>query len=58
MAGGYLCERINQMTKDERESIITQLALVEGVNRSVFEKYTDEQLINEMRSVYGENDKN
>jgi hypothetical protein len=42
------------MTKDERESIITQLALVEGVNRSVFEKYTDEQLLKEMKSVYGE----
>jgi hypothetical protein len=42
------------MTKDERESIIDQLALVEGVNRSVFEKYTDEQLLKEMKSVYGE----
>jgi hypothetical protein len=44
------------MTKEERESIIDQLALVEGVNRSVFEKYTDEQLVKEMRSVYGESD--
>ena len=43
------------MTKDERESIIAQLALVEGVNRSVFEKYTDEQLIKEMSLLY-END--
>jgi hypothetical protein len=44
------------MTNEERESIIDQLALVEGVNRSVFEKYTDEQLVKEMRSVYGESD--
>lgn len=44
------------MTKDERESIISQLALVEGVNKSVFEKYTDEQLLKEMRSVYGESE--
>lgn len=42
------------MTTEERESIITQLALVEGVNRSVFEKYTDEQLLLEMQQVYGE----
>lgn len=42
------------MTKDERESIIAQLALIEGVNKSVFEKYTDEQLLKEMRKVYGE----
>lgn len=43
------------MTNDERESIIEQLALVEGVNRSVFEKYTDEQLMDEMRKLYGDN---
>jgi hypothetical protein len=42
------------MTQEERESIITQLALVQGVNRSVFEKYSDEQLNDEMRKLYGE----
>ncbi len=42
------------MTKDERESIIAG-SLFEGVNRSVFEKYTDEQLMKEMSSLY-END--
>jgi hypothetical protein len=40
------------MTNDERESIIAQLALVEGVNPSVFEKYTDEQLIKRISSLY------
>lgn len=40
------------MTKNERESIISQLALVQGVNASVFEKYTDEQLRVEMQKLY------
>jgi hypothetical protein len=43
-----------KMPKEERESIIEQLALVEGVNRSVFEKYTDEQLMKKMSSLYAE----
>lgn len=42
------------MTHEERESIITQLALVQGVNRSLFEKFTDEQLMLEMVKIYGE----
>jgi hypothetical protein len=42
------------MTREDRESIIAQLALIEGVNQSVFEKYTDEQLIKEMNSLYGD----
>lgn len=42
------------MDKDERESIIAQLALIEGVNKSVFEKYTDEQLTIEIKKLYGE----
>lgn len=41
------------MTKEERESIIAQLALAEGVNPSVFEKFTDEQLEKELKLVYG-----
>ena len=44
------------MDKGERESIITQLALIEGVNRSVFEKYTDEQLMKKMRALYTNED--
>lgn len=43
------------MTKDERESIIIQLALVQGVNRLMFDKYTDVQLAKEMEKLYGEN---
>jgi hypothetical protein len=43
------------MDNDERESIIAQLALIEGVNKSVFEKYTDEQLTKEIQKLYGEN---
>ncbi|WP_269140654.1 hypothetical protein [Radiobacillus kanasensis] len=42
------------MTDRERESIIAHLALAQGVNVSVFEKYTDEQLMQEMRSLYGD----
>jgi hypothetical protein len=42
------------VTLEERESIIAQLALVQGVNRSVFEKYSDEQLNAEMQKLYGE----
>ncbi len=42
------------MTNGERESIIAQLALIEGVNQSVFKKYTDEQLEKEMQLIYGE----
>lgn len=42
------------MTKTERESIIAQLALIQGVNPSVFEKYTDEQLSKEMKKFYNE----
>jgi hypothetical protein len=42
------------MYKDERESIIAQLALVEGVNKSVFENCSDEQLMQKMEFWYGE----
>ncbi|MBO0962005.1 hypothetical protein J1P26_20065 [Neobacillus sp. MM2021_6] len=42
------------MDKDERESIIVQLAFMQGVNPSVFEKYTDDQLEKAMNSLYGE----
>lgn len=42
------------MTKEERDSIIAQLAFAEGVNESVFEKYTDEQLQQRMHFIYGE----
>ena len=41
------------MTSEERDSIIAQLALVEGVNESVFEKYTNEQLKKRMEVLYG-----
>jgi hypothetical protein len=41
------------LTKDERESIIAQLALIQGVNPSVFIKYTDEQLSKEIQKLYG-----
>lgn len=44
------------MMNDERESIIAQLALIEGVNPSVFKKYTDEQLVKKMKLLY-ENEK-
>lgn len=42
------------MTQEERESIITQLAFVEGVNVSVYENYTDDQLRERMEHLYGE----
>lgn len=45
------------MTSEERESIITQLAFVEGVNVSVYEKYTDQQLQERMEHLYGEGKK-
>lgn len=41
------------MTKDERESIIAQLALIQGVNPAVFDRYSDDQLRNEMQKAYG-----
>lgn len=41
------------MSSEERESIINQLAIAEGVNISVFENYTDEQLIERMKFLYG-----
>lgn len=36
----------------EKESIIEQLALISGYNRSVFEKLTDEQLKKELEQYY------
>ncbi|WP_286164837.1 MULTISPECIES: hypothetical protein [Clostridia] len=44
------------MDHNERESIIAQLALAEGVNESVFQKYTDEQLLQEMKSLFGDDE--
>jgi len=46
------------MTKEERESIIEQLALVNGHNRSVYESLTDEQVKEELKRIYGEGDNN
>ncbi len=40
------------MTKSERESIIAQLVLMTGYNRSVFDKLTDEQLKSELEGYY------
>lgn len=44
------------MDHNERESIIAQLALAKGVNESVFQKYTDEQLLQEMKSLFGDDE--
>lgn len=45
------------MTQEERESIIDQLALARGMSKSVFEKHTDEQLLEEMRFLYSEDER-
>jgi hypothetical protein len=44
------------MTSEERNSIIAQLALVEGVNKLVFEKYTNDQLMEKMKLFYKSKD--
>jgi len=44
------------MTSEERDSIIAQLTFVDGVNKSVFEKLTDEELAEEMKGRYEVND--
>lgn len=44
------------MTNEERESIIAQLSFSTGWKESAFEKYTDEQLIAEMKKMYGESE--
>lgn len=55
MARGCLCRREETaMTLDERESIIDQLALARGMSKSVFEKHTDEELLEEMRFLYSD----
>ena len=40
------------MNEDERESIIEQLALIQGVSILVFENYSDERLLEEMKKYY------
>lgn len=42
------------MDEKERGAIVQELALVKGYNISVFERYTDAQLENELRSLYQE----
>ncbi len=42
------------MTLKERETIIAQLALAEGVNESVYDKYTDQQLLDRLDYLFGE----
>ncbi|WP_286191236.1 hypothetical protein [Virgibacillus salexigens] len=42
------------MDTKERLSIIEQLALITGYNRSVFEKQTDDQLVRELEERYGQ----
>ncbi|CDQ39528.1 hypothetical protein [Virgibacillus salexigens] len=42
------------MDTKERLSIIEQLALITGYNRSVFEKQTDGQLVRELEKRYGQ----
>ena len=37
----------------DRESLIEQLALVTGYNKSAYEKMTDEELKKEMKRLYG-----
>ena len=37
----------------DRESLIEQLALVTGYNKSAYEKMTDEELKQEMKRLYG-----
>ncbi|WP_158318901.1 hypothetical protein [Robertmurraya kyonggiensis] len=44
------------MSDEERQSIMAQLALIQGVNPSVFERYSDEQLQAEMKKLYGEDE--
>ena len=44
------------MTKEERESIVAQLAFVSGRNKSVYEKLTDEQLIAKLEDTYKDSD--
>lgn len=41
------------MTDKERSTIIAQLALVEGVKESVYEKYTDKELHERLEYLYG-----
>lgn len=42
------------MTKEERETIIAQLAFAEGVNESVYKNYSDEQLQDRLKQLFGE----
>ncbi|ALC92073.1 hypothetical protein AM500_21455 [Bacillus sp. FJAT-18017] len=42
-----------EMTKQERESMIEQMALVEGINRSYYEKFTDVELMENLKKIYG-----
>ncbi|WP_281417532.1 hypothetical protein [Lentibacillus saliphilus] len=41
------------MRQEERQSIIAQLALAEGVKESVFKNYTDEQLQERLKVLFG-----
>ena len=41
----------------DRESLIEQLALVTGYNKSAYEKMTDEELKKEMKRLYGWDEK-
>jgi hypothetical protein len=41
------------MSEEEREAIIAQLALTEGVHPSVFQNYTDRQLRERINSFFG-----
>lgn len=42
------------MTKEERDSIIAQLAFAEGVNESVYKNYTDQELRDRLKLLFGE----
>jgi len=41
------------MTKEERETIIAQLAFSEGVKESVYKDYTDKELEERLEYLFG-----
>lgn len=43
------------MTKEERLTIVAQLSFVESVNESVYEKYTDQELLDRLEFLFGGN---
>lgn len=44
------------MTEKERSTIIAQLAFSEGVKESVYENYTDKELLDRLEYLFGKGD--